>query len=179
MARTEGSASGAIGNVAVAVDIRRSRLEDAASFSEAVTEVAAEEWYLASVDGFSIDQTRAYLQTVVTGAVYQVVAVEGERVVGACDVRPREAKGFTHVGELGMYVRKAWRGRGIGKRLLAACLSLAREGGLEKVELQVFADNAAAIRLYESAGFRHEGLKARGRKWRDRYQDVALMALWL
>lgn len=161
------------------VTIRRSRLEDAASFSEAVTSVAAEEWYLASVDGFTLDQTRAYLQTVVSGAVHQVVAVDGPKVVGACDIRPLESKGFTHVGRLGMFVRREWRGQGIGKQLLTACLSLAKEGGLERIELQVFADNTAAIRLYESAGFQREGLKARGRKWRDRYQDVALMALWL
>jgi RimJ/RimL family protein N-acetyltransferase len=161
------------------IEIRRCRLEDAASFSEAVTEVATEERYLASVEGFSVDQTKAYLQMAMTGPACQVVAVDGEKVVGACDIKPHESKGFTHVGRLGMYVRKQWRGQGIGKRLLAACLSLAREAGLEKVELQVFADNTPAIRLYESAGFRREGLKARGRKWRDRYQDVVLMALWL
>lgn len=161
------------------VAIRRSRLEDAASFSEAVTSVAAEEWYLASVDGFTPDQTRAYLQTVVSGAVYQVVAVDGDKVVGACDIRAGESKGFTHVGRLGMFVRREWRGQGIGRQLLTACLSLAKEGKLERIELQVFADNTAAIRLYESVGFRREGLKARGRKWRDRYQDVALMAVWL
>lgn len=161
------------------VAIRRSRLEDAASFSEAVTSVVAEEWYLASVDGFTRDQTRAYLQTVVSGAVYQVVAVDGDQVVGACDISPLQSKGFNHIGRLGMFVRREWRGQGIGRNLLTECLGLAREGGLEKVELQVYADNTSAIRLYESTGFRREGLKARGRKWRDRYQDVVLMAFWL
>jgi putative acetyltransferase len=47
------------------------------------------------------------------------------------------------------------------------------------VELEVFSDNAVAVRLYESFGFGHEGLKVRGRKLEDRYQDVKLMALWL
>lgn len=159
--------------------IRKSRLEDAASFSEGVTEVAAEQRYLATIDGYSVDQTKAYIQTAMAGAVYQVVALDGNKIIGACDVRIRDLKGFTHVGQLGMYVRKEWRGQGIGKRLLTACLSAAKEGGLEKVELEVFADNASAIRLYESAGFHREGLKARGRKWLERYQDVALMALWL
>jgi ribosomal protein S18 acetylase RimI-like enzyme len=78
-----------------------------------------------------------------------------------------------------MYVRKAWRGRGIGRKLLSACLSVVKQAGLEKIELEVFADNIPAIRLYESTGFLREGLKERGRKWHDRYQDVVLMALWL
>lgn len=163
----------------MSIQIRSSRLEDAASFSEAVTAVAAEEAYLASVDGFSVEETRAYLQTAVTGAVHQVVAVDGDRVVGGCDITPLQLKGFTHIGRLGMFVRREWRGQGIGKQLLTACLSAAKQAGLEKVELQVFADNLTAIRIYESAGFRREGLKARGRKWRGKYQDVALMALWL
>jgi len=47
------------------------------------------------------------------------------------------------------------------------------------VELEVFSDNVAAVRLYDSFGFRQEGLKVRGRKLEDRYQDVLLMALWL
>jgi RimJ/RimL family protein N-acetyltransferase len=47
------------------------------------------------------------------------------------------------------------------------------------VELEVFSDNVAAIRLYASFGFSQEGLKVRGRKLEDRYQDVLLMALRL
>jgi RimJ/RimL family protein N-acetyltransferase len=55
----------------------------------------------------------------------------------------------------------------------------ARSVGIEKVELEVFPDNIGAVRLYESLGFTREGLKVRGRKLEGRYQDVALMALWL
>jgi RimJ/RimL family protein N-acetyltransferase len=63
--------------------------------------------------------------------------------------------------------------------MLGNCLSLARNAGIEKVELEVFSDNIAAVRLYDSFGFRQEELKVRGRKLEDRYQDVVLMALWL
>jgi putative acetyltransferase len=62
--------------------------------------------------------------------------------------------------------------------MLDACLSLARNAGIEKVELEVFADNVVAVRLYESFGFIHEGLKLRGRKLENRYQDLKLLALW-
>jgi RimJ/RimL family protein N-acetyltransferase len=60
-----------------------------------------------------------------------------------------------------------------------ACPALARNAGIEKVELEVFADNVGAVRLCESVGFVHEGLKVRGRKLDEKYQDVKLMALWL
>jgi ribosomal protein S18 acetylase RimI-like enzyme len=78
-----------------------------------------------------------------------------------------------------MGVRFEWRRQGIGHRMLGACLTLARKAGIEKVELEVFSDNLGAVRLYNSFGFNQEGLKIRGRKLEERYQDVLLMALWL
>jgi ribosomal protein S18 acetylase RimI-like enzyme len=160
------------------VQIRPSRESDAASFNDAVNAVAAEKWYIATVDGFSLEQTRAYLQSIVEGSLPRVLAVAENEVVGFCDILPNAAKGFTHVGRLGMGVRLNWRRQGIGRRMLDACLSLARSAGIEKVELEVFSDNVGAVRLYESFGFSHEGLKVRGRKLEGRYQDVKLMALW-
>jgi ribosomal protein S18 acetylase RimI-like enzyme len=158
--------------------IRPARESDAASANDAVNEIAAEKWYLATVDGFSEEQTRAFLKQVVDGNLPQVLAVVQDQVVGFCDVIPHTAKGFTHVGRLGMGVRSQWRRQGVGHRLLEACLALARSTGIEKVELEVFADNVVAVHLYESFGFVHEGLKVRGRKLENRYQDLKLMALW-
>jgi RimJ/RimL family protein N-acetyltransferase len=160
------------------LQIRPSCESDAPAFNDAVNAVAAEKWYIATVDGFSLEQTHAYLQSIVEGSLPQVLAVAGDEVVGFCDILPNAAKGFTHVGRLGMGVRFKWRRQGIGRRMLDACLSLARSAGIEKIELEVFSDNAGAVRLYESFGFKHEGLKVRGRKLEGRYQDVKLMALW-
>jgi ribosomal protein S18 acetylase RimI-like enzyme len=160
------------------VQIRPTRETDAASFREAVNSVAAEKRYIATVDGFSLEQTRTFVKHVVAGSLPQVMAVVEDEVVGFCDIIPNSARGFSHVGRLGMGVRSEWRRQGIGRRLLDACLALARNAGIEKVELEVFSDNVGAVRLYESVGFREEGLKVRGRKLEDRYQDVRLMALW-
>jgi ribosomal protein S18 acetylase RimI-like enzyme len=158
--------------------IRPGRESDAASVRAAIKAVAAEKWHLATLDGFSLEQTRTFLKRVVEGALPQVMAVADEEVIGFCDILPGTADGFTHVGRLGMGVQAEWRRQGIGRRLLDACLPLARGAGIEKVELEVFADNLAAIRLYESFGFKDEGIRVRGRKLEGRYQDVRLMALW-
>jgi ribosomal protein S18 acetylase RimI-like enzyme len=160
------------------LQIRPARESDAASANDAVNAIAAEKWYLATVEGFSKEQTRAFLKQVVDGNLPQVLAVVQDQVVGFCDVIPHTAKGFTHVGRLGMGVRSGWRRQGVGHRLLDGCLCLARNAGIEKVELEVFADNVVAVRLYESFGFIQEGLKVRGRKLENRYQDLKLMALW-
>jgi ribosomal protein S18 acetylase RimI-like enzyme len=161
------------------VEVRPTRTSDVASLCEAVNAVAAEKWYLATVDGFSLEQTGAFVKQIVESSLPQVLAVVQDTVVGFCDIVPNTAKGFTHVGRLGMGVRPEWRRQGIGRRMLGACLALARSAGLERVELEVFADNVGAVRLYESFGFTREGVKVRGRKLEERYQDVNLMALWL
>ena len=55
--------------------------------------------------------------------------------------------------ELSMGVVQAWRGRGVGSRLLDALIAVAREKGLASLSLSVEPDNYAR-RLYERVGFR-------------------------
>jgi len=50
-------------------------------------------------------------------------------------------------------VAPGWRGRGIGRALLAAVAAEARSRGACKVTLEVLEGNAAARRVYERAGF--------------------------
>lgn len=141
--------------------------------------VAAERRYLATVDGFSLEETRAFLKFIVDDDLPQVAAFTDGVVVGFCDILPNPNVGFTHVARLGMGVRSEWRRQGIGRRLLEACLLLAKSAGVEKVELEVFSDNVGTLGLYESFGFQREGERLRGRRLDGRYQDLVLMALWI
>jgi ribosomal protein S18 acetylase RimI-like enzyme len=93
----------------------------------------------------------------------QLVAAAGSRVVGWCDVIPKNVEGFRHSSDLGMGLLPDYRGRGLGRALLERTLERARGGGLLRVELEVYAGNAAAIALYERCGFRHEGRRRRAR----------------
>lgn len=45
------------------------------------------------------------------------------------------------------------QGRGLGRRVLDHLLEHARQDGCRRIQLEVRADNDAAIRLYENAGF--------------------------
>jgi RimJ/RimL family protein N-acetyltransferase len=97
--------------------------------------------------------------------------------VGWCDVERLHLEGFRHVGRLGMGVLQAYRRQGIGRRLAMAAITAARTAGIERIELEVFASNAGAIRLYDRLGFEHEGVKRQARKLDGRYDDIVLMAL--
>jgi ribosomal protein S18 acetylase RimI-like enzyme len=86
-------------------------------------------------------------------------AFDGARLVGLCALgREGMAKASHKAFVWGMYVAPDARRRGVGRMLLAEALALARSvTALRQVNLCVNAGNAAAIRLYESAGFKAFG----------------------
>ena len=51
------------------------------------------------------------------------------------------------------------RRRGLGRSLVEAALAAAAAGGAEALFLEVAADNAAALALYEGAGFERVGVR--------------------
>lgn len=65
------------------------------------------------------------------------------------------------------------RGRGLGRDLLLAVIAHARAIGCDRVELEVAANNVAALQLYRAAGFAEVG--RRPRYYRD--ADAVLMTL--
>ena len=69
------------------------------------------------------------------------------------------------------------RRRGIGTALLREAEEWAKAVGVRKLELHVFPHNDAAIQLYESRGFRREGLRRGHYRRGPEYLDAVLMAL--
>jgi mycothiol synthase len=79
------------------------------------------------------------------------VAWDGDQPAGAILAYSPEGEGW--VRELG--VRRAWRGRGIGKALLLRTFGIFAERGVRRVGLGVdMANETGATHLYESAGMR-------------------------
>lgn len=63
-----------------------------------------------------------------------------------------------HVGAIGMSVDERFQRRGVGSALMAAVIDLADNWyNLRRLELEVYTDNAVAIRLYQRFGFDIEG----------------------
>ncbi|HET7034723.1 MAG TPA: GNAT family N-acetyltransferase [Thermomicrobiaceae bacterium] len=108
---------------------------------------------------------------------YHLVADVDERVVGSLGLHRERSPRRRHVASLGMSVHPAFHGRGIGGALLAAALDLADSWlNVHRVELQVYSDNAAAIHLYQKAGFAIEGTLRDYAFRQGRYVDAYCMA---
>lgn len=86
-----------------------------------------------------------------------------ETLIGTCGLHVSPKTRRRHCASLGLMVHTAYQGKGVGGALLASVLDIADNWlGLVRVELEVFADNERAIRLYEKFGFEREGVKRLG-----------------
>lgn len=162
------------------VTIRPAVPADAASFLDAYREVAAEGRYIRTervtltVRGMRRRFRRSWNDVEAT-----IVAVAGDRVIGTLGIRRDDHPVTGHVATLGMHVVAGWRGRGVGSALMDEAIRWARWAGVEKLELSVYPDNAAAIALYRRFGFVDEGTLHRHSKKSFGYLDELLMGLWL
>jgi putative acetyltransferase len=124
--------------------------------------------------------SKDYWQRRVSGSPessHYLVALIDDRIVGMVSVdlfpnRPRRR----HAGAIGICVHEEWQGKGVGAALMRAIIDFADNWlNLTRLELEVFADNEAAIRLYERFGFELEGT-LRQHAFRDgQYVDSKVM----
>jgi RimJ/RimL family protein N-acetyltransferase len=109
-----------------------------------------------------------------------LVAEANGKIVGLLNCKGSERKAIRHTVTLGMSVDKAYRGQGIGSRLMVRAIEWAKGTGIvTRIELALFERNKIALRLYQKFGFEIEG-KRRKAGFRDgEYHDGLIMALLL
>lgn len=161
------------------IQFRSIHMDDIKAFHACLDAVARERKYLGFVQAPPLEATHEWLQGSIARGDIRLVAVAGARIVGWCDLEVFEREGFKHLGRLGTGVLAGYRRQGLGAALLEGVLAEARERGLERIELEVYASNGPAIALYEKYGFQHEGRKRRARKLDGEYDDILIMGLLL
>ena len=174
---TRTSARAAAGGADPVIEIVPVAERHAEGFRACLDAVARERRYLAQVEAPPLERIEAFVHESVAKDAAQFMAVDGDRVVGWADVFPAWAHAVAHVGSLGMGVLPAYRGRGVGRRLVEACIAKAWAQGITRIELEVRADNEPAIGLYRSLGFEQEVVKRRAMRFDGVYFDALLMSL--
>lgn len=139
--------------------------------------VARERKYLARDDAPSIERSHEFVRANMAAGNPHLVAMDGDMVVGWCDIRRGETFNSTHVGTLGMGLLPDYRGRGIGRLLIEATIVAAKAASFTRIALSVNASNLNAIRLYEKVGFVREGVLRDAIRTDGVYQDTWLMAI--
>ncbi|MHB8605231.1 MAG: GNAT family N-acetyltransferase [Thermoplasmatota archaeon] len=161
--------------------VRPARPDDAAGILAIHREAAAERRAIATwpeeVRTAPAEQQRIREWKPEDGGV--LVAEDGGEVVGFVALRRGAHRAERHTGDLGLTVAARRRGHGVGRALMLAAEARAREIGIQKLTLGVFADNEAAHALYRSLGYEQEGRRRAQFLVGDELKDEIMMAKWL
>ena len=103
--------------------------------------------------GLSSDEARALWMEPPPGRT--VVAVDGDRVLGSAKAGPNRPGRGSHVATASFMVDPAAQGRGVGRALGEHVVAWAREAGYRAMQFNAVVEtNTAAVRLWQSLGFR-------------------------
>jgi L-amino acid N-acyltransferase YncA len=105
-----------------------------------------------------------------------VVAESGTQIVAWASLNsfnPRQC--YDHVADISVYVERSWRGKGVGRMLLARLLELGRSVGFHKLVLACFPTNKPGVALYERMGFVSVGVYREQGLLDGQWVDVLIM----
>jgi RimJ/RimL family protein N-acetyltransferase len=158
-----------------AVTVREATLADVDTLVAMLVAVAGEGRWIGTEAPVDVERRRRRMVDEVEGDdVVVLVAEVGGEPVGQLGLHLARYG----VADLGMLVAAGWRGRGVGRALLAEAIDRARKAGAHKLALQVWPHNAAAIALYERFGFQQEGyLRRHYRRRSGELWDAVVMGL--
>jgi len=105
-----------------------------------------------------------------------IVAEADDCVVGWASLNPFNPRtAYDYVADLSVYVKRGWRGKGVGRQLLGRLVALAQELGYHKIVLAALPFNEAGVALYQRLGFTRVGVYREQGLLDGKWVDVLLM----
>lgn len=160
------------------VILRTSRWEDLDDFVELINSLVEEGADITMTQKVTRDEEADWLgRTLVNvekeNVFYLVTDVNGSVVANS---ELRKKRGYSsHVGSLGIIIKKGFRDVGIGTEILKTLISRAETIGLEILTLRVFSSNERAFYVYEKLGFKEAGRIPKGLFKNGKYLDDIIM----
>lgn len=161
--------------------LRPATPDDAAGMLEVVRGIAGEDIYFVIEPGElrTEEVQRQQIAGIEPENECWIVAEVDGAVAGHIQVRRGALAKVRHTASLGIALAPPYRNMGIGPRMMAAAEAWARQVGVKKLHLGVFATNDRARRMYERLGYQVEGVQKGQFLIRGTYVDDVLMGKWL
>jgi ribosomal protein S18 acetylase RimI-like enzyme len=162
------------------IAIRKATPDDAEAIIAVLEEIASERVHTAINKPWSSGQQRSYLVSLSAREAIHV-AQAAQEVVGyqTLELWAPTIDSMAHVGQLGTFLRSAWRRQGIGEALFRSTLDFARQTDYLKFVIQVRSSNTAAQSFYGQLGFKECGRLTRQVRMDGQEDDEILMEYFL
>ncbi len=124
----------------------------------------------------TLEQWKAKLSHKSENSITLVAEID-EKIVGHLVLLGYSNPRRKHAAYFGMAVHRDFTKQGIGSELLNEAIKACDDWlNISRIELEVFADNAAAIALYKKLGFKKEGVLRKHSYKNGNLLDVLVMA---
>ena len=157
------------------IHIRAATLGDAPAIAEIYNQGIEDRIATYETEPRSAKEQRAWLRAVADRYPTVVAQIDGKIVGWSCAGPYRTRECYRGIGEFSIYVRRDWRGRGVGDLLGAALISEAERLGLWKLLSRIFPFNAASRALCRKHGFREVGVYEKHARLDGRWLDVVIV----
>jgi len=156
--------------------LREAQLEDLPGILEIYNDVVATTTAIYDEFPRNIEQQTQWYHAKKEGCWPIIICEQEAHVVGFASYGSFRAwPGYRHTVELSLHVAKAWRGQGVGSRLLEALIAKAKEQEFHTIIAGIDSENKASILLHKKFDFQISGeLKQVARKF-DRWLDLTFM----
>ncbi len=163
--------------------IREAQVEDAAGLLAHLEVIAAEPGNGVSYSSVAeLNMTEAQVAQMIEehlkteNALYLIAETDG-KIIGEAHCRGGRL-GYVGTLNLTITIAQEWRGKGVGAALLRHMIDWCRASSIvHRLELYVFPNNRAAIRLYEKMGFQVEGNHRQSYFKEGKYLDMWIMGM--
>lgn len=144
---------------------RTPRIDEAQFILDSMVEIAKSSPYILSTpESFRARTTETqvkWLEDAEKSDVAIIIGVydQNGQIIGFCNGRSYTDIKRIHRAALGVSIHPAYRGLGLGKKLMEALIrNMKKFSGLKIIELDVMTENLPAIKMYEELGFQHGGI---------------------
>ncbi len=142
--------------------------DDVSCLFDYITEMGMEDTYILVNPGSLVtyDEEVEYVadcvEKIAKKEMIKLLAFFENELIGMIDIKVQPRR-MQHIGLLGITIKKAYRGDGIGKELMRIAITQAKTKlSLNQIILGCFANNMVGLSLYTNLGFKEYGRLPKG-----------------
>jgi RimJ/RimL family protein N-acetyltransferase len=125
----------------------------------------------------TVEERRNAIETLADNSLIVVAEAAGQ-IIGFVTCHGGNRAATRYASGIGISVDVEWRDKGVGTALMRHAVEWARQHPtLQRLELEVFEENARALHVYQKLGFAIEGLKRRAYFKDGAFVNAYMMAL--